>query len=77
MLNRYWRAKGQIVASMVAMPSSLFPAGTAGADGSVPGKYGLLKPGQFKLVFIAETKAPRFVVMLHGVQCYAEKMCAP
>lgn len=60
---------------MVAMPSALFPAGTAGADGATPGKYGLLKPGQFKLVYVPEAKGPRLVVMLHGVQCYAEKMC--
>ena len=61
---------------MVAMPSSLFPAGIAGADGATPGKYGLLKPGQFKLVFVPEAKGPRLIVLLHGVQCYAEKLCA-
>ena len=60
---------------MVAMPSTLFPGGTAGADGATPGRYGLLKPGQFKLVYVPEAKAPRLVTVLDGVQCYAEKMC--
>jgi hypothetical protein len=73
--NRYWRSQGQTVASMVAMPSSLFPDGTVGASGSTPGRYGLLKPGQFKLVYVPEAKAARLVIVLHGVQCYAEKMC--
>ena len=73
-MYRYWRNQGQIVASMVAVPQRLFPAGTSGAEGAVQGPHGLLKPGQFKLVYIPEVKSPRFVGMLHGSQCYTEKM---
>lgn len=38
------------------------------------GKYGLLKPGQFKLVYVPEAEGPRLIHMLHGAQCYTEKV---
>ena len=73
-IDKYWKGQGEIVTSMVAMPDSLFPGGTAGADGAIDGRYGLLKPGQFKLVYVPEAEAPRLVGLLHGAQCYTEKV---
>jgi hypothetical protein len=61
-------AEGVVVVKMVAMPDSVF-AGVPDVDG----RYGVLKPGEFRLEH-GEDGVARFVTVISNQQCYAEKI---
>jgi len=70
----YWQQRGETVLYMSSVPDSVFPLGVKDTEGSLPGPFGLLKAGQFKLVWVEAASCARFIAVLCGRQCYMEKM---